>query len=33
MYGPPHDCKKSRGREGKSAQMYSACNGDQFSWP
>ena len=27
MYGPPHDCKRSRGREGKSAQIYSA-----FGW-
>ena len=27
MYGPPRDCKGKRGREDKSAQMYSA-----FSW-
>jgi hypothetical protein len=24
MYGPPRDCKEKRGREGESAQMYSA---------
>jgi hypothetical protein len=24
---------KAEGGEGKSAQMYSAFDGDQFSWP
>jgi hypothetical protein len=31
MYGPPCDCKGKFGREGKSAQMYSALLGDSFS--
>ena len=30
MYGPPPDCKENRGREGKSAQMYSAFGGDSI---
>jgi len=34
MYGPPHDCKgKLRDGGDKSAQMYSAFDGDLLSWP